>query len=148
MSSGYRLAPAVAARLIGAALVASAVLVLAATLLVAALGWTAWIVLVVAVIAVAGTGGLALAIRRTPVVSLDDAGYRVRWVRGAGTKAAAWREVEDAVAASPSGIDCVVLRLRDGRSTSIPVAAVAADRDEFAVQIRDHLTRGEGLRPL
>lgn len=148
MSSGYRLAPSVAARLVGAALVGSAVLVLASTLLVAALDGSPWIVAVVAVAAVVASAGLGLATRVTPVVVLDDAGYRVRWVRGAGTKAAGWREVVDAVAASPGGIDCVVLRLRDGRTTSIPVAAVAADRDEFAVRIREHLTRGEGLRPL
>ncbi|MGZ5405635.1 MAG: hypothetical protein ACXWDL_13370, partial [Nocardioides sp.] len=67
---------------------------------------------------------------------------------GAGTKAAAWRDVEDAVAASPGGIDCVVLRLRDGRTTSIPVEAVEVERQRFVAEIRAHLSRGQGLRPL
>jgi hypothetical protein len=41
----------------------------------------------------------------------------------------------------------VVLRLREGGTTSIPVDAVAADRDELVRSIREHLKRGEGLRP-
>lgn len=148
MSSGYRLAPALAARLVGAALVGAAALVLVTTILVASLGWPSWLIVAVGLLALGTTAALAGATRRIPLLRVDEAGYRVRWVRGAGTKAAAWREVTDAVAASPGGIDCVVLRLRDGRTTSIPVAAVAGDRDEFAAGIRAHLTRGEGLRPL
>jgi hypothetical protein len=69
-------------------------------------------------------------------------------VRGAGVKAAAWGDVADAVTASPGGIDCVVLRLEDGRTTSIPVAAVATDRDALVAEVRERLRRGEGLRPL
>ena len=148
MSSGYRLAPALAARLVGLALVGSAALVLVTTLLVSAFGWSAWVVVVVAGITLAATAVLAVATRRTLLMSVDETGYRVRWVRGAGTKVAAWREVTDAVAASPGGIDCVVLRLRDGRTTSIPVAAVDAPREDFVQDLRDHLRRGEGLRPL
>lgn len=148
MSSGYRLAPALAARLVGLALVGSGALVLLATILVAALAWSGWVVTVVATATLTATAALTVATRRTPLLKVDEAGYRVRWVRGAGTKAAAWRQVTDAVAASPGGIDCVVLRLRDGRTTTIPVEAVAGDRDWLVAEIRAHLTRGEGLRPL
>jgi len=148
MSSGYRLAPAQAARLVGLALVGSATLVLVSTILTGVLGWPAGVVVVVATVALAATAGLVLATRWIAVVRTDEAGYRVRWVRGAGTKAAAWREVADAVAASPRGVDCIVLRLRDGRTTSIPVDAVVTDRARFVADIRAHLTRGEGLRPL
>ena len=148
MSSGYRLAPALAARLVGLALVGSAALVLVATILTVAFDGSVAVAVVVAAVALAATAGLVLATLRIPVLMAGEAGYRVRWVRGAGTKAAAWREVEDAVAASPGGIDCVVLRLRDGRTTSIPVDAVAADRERFVAEIREHLTRGEGLRSL
>ena len=148
MSFGYRLAPALAARLVGLALVGCAALVLVATVLVATLEWPSGLLVVVAGSALAATAALAVATRRTLLLRVDEAGYRVRWIRGAGTKAAAWREVADAVAASPGGIDCVVLRLRDGRTTSIPVAAVAAEPDRFVSEIREHLSRGEGLRPL
>lgn len=148
MSSGYRLAPTLAARLVGLALVGSAAMVLAVTILGAVLAWSGWVIVVVGGSALAASAALAVATRRTPLLSVDEAGYRVRWVRGAGTKAAAWRDVADAVAASPGGIDCVVLRLRDGRTTSIPVDAVAGERDRFVSEIREHLSRGEGLRPL
>jgi hypothetical protein len=148
MSSGYRLAPALAARLVGVVLVVVAVLVLVTTVLVAVLAGPLWVVLAVAAVGLAATLATALAVRRVPVLVTGEDGYRVRWVRGAGVRAAGWRDVSDAVAASPGGIDCVVLRLREGGTTSIPVDAVAADRDELVRSIREHLKRGEGLRPL
>jgi len=148
MSSEYRLAPSLAARLVGLALVGSAALVLVTTIVVAAVDWSVTVLVVVAVLTLVSTAGLALATRRLPVLEADENGYRVRWIRGAGAKAGTWRQVEDAVAASPAGIDCIVLRLRDGRTTSIPVDAVDADRDRFVAEIRAHLSRGEGLRPL
>ena len=70
-------------------------------------------------------------LRRTPVVHLDEAGYRVRLIRGAGVREARWKEVEDAVTATARDLPCVVLRLTDGRTTTIPVEALAADRDDF-----------------
>jgi hypothetical protein len=42
----------------------------------------------------------------------------------------------------------VVLHLRDGRTTTIPVEALAADREEFVRDLQEHLQRGHGLRPL
>lgn len=148
MSSGYRLSPPLAARLVGLSLVGSAALMVVATILVAAVDGPVMVLVVLAGLTLAATAGLGLATRTIPVLRADEAGYRVRWVRGAGTKAAAWREVEDLVAASPGGADCVVLRLRDGRTTSIPVDAVEADRERFVAEIRAHLSRGEGLRSL
>jgi hypothetical protein len=44
-------------------------------------------------------------------------------------------------------VHCVVLRLRDGRSTSIPLAAVDAPAEEFVADLRAHLRRGEERRP-
>jgi hypothetical protein len=148
MSSGYRLAPTVAARLVGLLLVALAVLVLVATLLVAVLGGPPALLLVIAVLAVGAVVALVVLLRQVRVVLLDEDGYRVRMVRGAGVRAARWGDVAEVVAASPKGVDCVVLRLTDGRTTSIPVDAVAAPREEFVADLRSHLRRGEGLRPL
>lgn len=149
MSSGYRLAPALTARLLGLLLVLLGLAVLLVTLAVALVGGPAWVVVAVTGVALVGLVALALALyHRVRVVELDEQGYRVRLVRGAGVRAARWRDVEDAVADSPHGIDCVVLRLRDGRTTSIPVAAVDAPREVFVEDLRDHLRRGEGLRPL
>src|SRR5918995_4240759 len=128
MSSDYRLAPALGARLLGSALVGLAVLVFVVTLVVAVLGLSSVFVAVVAVLGLAAVLVVGhLLTRRAYVVRLGEDGYQVRMVRGAGVRAARWSEVEDAVTASPRGVDCVVLRLRDGRTTSIPVQVLAAD---------------------
>ena len=104
--------------------------------------------MVVAVVAALGLAAVLVAghllTRRAYVVRLDEDGYQVRMVRGAGVRAARWTEVEDAVTASPRGVDCVVLRLRDGRTTTIPVQVLAADREAFVRDVRAHLERGSG----
>lgn len=144
MSSDYRLSPALGARLLGSALVALAFLVFLATLLVALLDVSALAVVVAgSVLGAVLVVGHLLA-RRAYVVRLGEDGYRVRMVRGAGVRAARWSEVEDAVTASPRGVDCVVLRLRDGRTTTIPVQVLAADREDFASDVRDHLRHTSG----
>jgi hypothetical protein len=145
MSSDYRLAPALGARLLGSALVGLAALVFVVTVVVALLDLSAVFVAVVAALGLAAVlvAGHLLT-RRAYVVRLGEDGYQVRMVRGAGVKAARWTEVEDAVAASPRGVDCVVLRLRDGRTTTIPVQVLAADPEEFARDVRTHLERGLG----
>jgi hypothetical protein len=148
MASDYRLSPALGARLVGLLTVGVALLVFVATGVVAALDLHTVVLLPVAVVGVALVLGVGAWLRATPVVHLDDEGYRVRLVRGAGVRAARWKDVVEAVAASPRGIPCLVLRLADGRSTTIPVQAVAADREELARDVREHLRRGEGLRPL
>jgi hypothetical protein len=141
MSSGYRLAPHLAARLVGLLMVGVAALVVLLTVVSAVFRWTPWVIIGSAVVAVVAAVVVATILLRVPVVQLDDEGYRVRLVRGAGVTAARWSQVADAVAASPRGIDCVVIRLRDGGATSIPVDALAAGRDEFAKDVRSHLRR-------
>lgn len=148
MSSDYRLSPAFGARLVGLLVVCLAVLVFLATAVVAVLNLHTVVLVPVALVVVAVIFALGAVLRRTPVVHLDDTGYRVRLVRGAGVRQAGWREVEDAVTASPRDIPCVVLRLVDGRTTTIPVAALDADREEFVRDLQAHLQRGQGLRPL
>jgi hypothetical protein len=147
-SSDYRLSPALGARLMGTLLVILAVALFAATALVALLHLPLDLLVVLAVLGLVGVFVVGYALRKKYVVHLDDEGYRVRLVRGAGVTEASWKDVEEVVAASPRGIDCLVLRLGDGRTTTIPVSAVAADRDDFARDVRDHARRGEGLRPL
>jgi hypothetical protein len=148
MSSDYRLSPAISARLLGSALVGLALLVFVATLLAAVLDLSAAFVVVVAAVGLAGVlvAGHLLT-RRAYVVRLGEDGYQVRLVRGAGVREARWSDVEDAVTASPRGVDCLVLRLRDGRTTTIPVQVLAADREEFARQVRAHLEGSSGGSP-
>lgn len=148
MSTTHRLAAPLAARVVGAALVVVAVLVVLSTLLVAVLDLHTSVLLAVALVALGAVAATAVAVRRRPVLRLDDSGYEVSWVRGAGVRAAGWTDVADAVTAAPGGIDCVVLRLKDGRTTSIPVAALDTDRDALVAEVRERLRQGEGLRPL
>lgn len=152
MTSGYRLAPALSARLLGAVLLLVALLVFVVTLVASAMAWTPSTLVAVLVLGLLAVAGVLVATyfltHRLEVVRLDEHGYRVRLVWGAGVRQASWREVANAVTADIRGVDCVVLRLKDGRTTSIPVQAVAADRDAFVADLREHLKRGEGLRPL
>jgi hypothetical protein len=138
----YRMAPLVVARFVGAYLVLFAVLMLVGTLVVALAGWGPDILVVLLAAGLVGLFALAWWLRsRVSVVRLSATGYRVALVRGAGVKEARWSEVEDAVATKPDAGPCVVLRLKDGRSTTIPTDLLAADKDDFARDVRDHLSR-------
>lgn len=145
----YRMNRALVVRLVGLAVVALAVVVFALTVVVAVAGLATGVLIAALLLgaAVVLAGGWWLR-SRAYVLRCDERGYRVRLIRGAGVNEAGWRDVQDAVAASPRGIPCVVLRLRDGRSTTIPVGALAVDREVFVQQLRGHLQRGQGQRPL
>jgi hypothetical protein len=99
-------------------------------------------------VAVAALVGALVLLRRASVVRLDEVGYRVRFVRGAGAEAARWTDVEDVVATTTSGERCVVLRLRDGRTTTVPVRLLAGDTDAFVKDLQAHLNTGHGYRRL
>lgn len=86
--------------------------------------------------------------RKPWVVRLDAQGYQVRFVRGAGVHQARWKDVEDAVATTIAGERCVVLRLRDGRTTTVPVRVLATNPDQFVTDLQAHLNRGHGYRRL
>ncbi len=142
-ASDYRLAPLVVARFVGLYLVLLALLMFVATAIVAAADVRADVLLVVLAVGVVGLFVLAWLLRsRVAVVHLDATGYRVALVRGAGVKEAPWAEVEEAVTASPRGIPCVVLRLRDGRRTTIPVQVLQGEPDDLARDVQARL-RGQ-----
>ena len=143
----YRLNPAVAARLLGAVLVGVALLVLLATALVALLDLHTAVLLVPVLLGLAAfVAAAVLHHRRGWVVRVTEEGYRVQWVRGAGVTAARWKDVEDAVTSTVAGAPVVVLRLRDGRTTTIPVQVLAVDREAFVRDLQEHLQRGHGMR--
>jgi hypothetical protein len=142
-ASDYRLAPLLIARFVGLYLVVLALVVFVATAVVAATDFPADVLVVLLVAGVVGLFVLAWLMRsRVTVVHLDAAGYRVAMVRGAGVKEGRWVDVEDAVTASPSGFPCVVIRLRDGRRTTIPVQALAGDPEDFARDVQARLRAG------
>ncbi|WP_244963052.1 hypothetical protein [Nocardioides dongkuii] len=149
LPTDYRLNPSFAARFVGLALVATALLMFVGTALVALLDLPADLLVILLALSVGGVVALGWWLRsRAFVLHCGPQGYRVGLVRGAGTKEARWTEVAEAVTASPRGIPCVVLKLRDGRTTTIPVEALAVDREQFVRQLQRHLRRGQGTRPL
>ena len=75
------------------------------TALVALLHLPLDLLVVLAVLGLVAVFGFGYVLtRRSYVVRLDDEGYRVRLVRGAGVTAARWKDVEEAAAATPRGI--------------------------------------------
>lgn len=140
--SEYRLAPLLIARFVGLYLVGLAVIVFGFTLLAALLELPMDLMLVLVGAGLVGLFALGWWLRTRVVARFDDAGYRVRMVRGAGVAEARWTEVEDAVTATHRDAPCIVLRLKDGRTTTIPVEAVAADREELARDVRARLRAG------
>ena len=146
--SEYRFAPLVGARLVGGLLVALAALLAVATLVVAVAGLPLDVIVVVALLGIVAVVAAGVLLRRVPVVRLAPEGYRVRLVRGAGATTAAWTDVAEAATATPDGLPVVVIRLEDGRTTTIPVTLLATDREQFVRDLQAHLQRGQGLRPL
>ena len=144
--SDYRLAPLLVARIVGSYLVGVALVMFAATVMVAAADWPADLLVVVLGIGIVGLAAVAWWLRaRAYVVRFEEEGYRVGLVRGAGVRRARWTEVRDAVAAGSGGTARVVLRLGDDRSTTVPVAALAIDRDQFVRELQRRLQCGHGL---
>ena len=145
----YRLAPALIARFVGLALVGLALLLFVGTAVVALTGLPGDLMVLVVLLGAVGCLTLGWWLRaRAWVLRCTDDGYRVRLVRGAGVTEARWSAVEDAVTAVRHDVACVELRLRDGRTTTIPVGVLAVDREQFVRELQGRLQRGHGLRPL
>jgi len=144
----YRLAPTVVARFVGLGLVLMAVLMFSGTALVAILDLPADLLVALLALGLAGVGVLAWWLRnRAWVFRCTAEGYAVRLVRGAGVHDARWTAVEDAVAVTRHDVPCVALRLRDGRTTTIPVGVLAVDKEEFVRELQARLQAARGLRP-
>lgn len=145
----YRFSQAMTLRLLGGfvAVLGMAIFLLTAVVGIFALPVVVLLVgVVAALLALAGAGYLLT--RRGWVVRLDEVGYRVRFVRGVGQAQGRWKDVEDAVVATVAGEPCVLLRLRDGRTSTIPVRTLGVDPDAFVSDLRAHLDRGHGYRRL
>jgi hypothetical protein len=145
----YRLAPAFVARLLGLVLVGLALLLFAGTAVVALAGLPLDILVALVLVGVLAGVGVAWWLRsRAWVLRCTDDGYRVRLVRGAGVREERWSQVENAVTAYRRDVACLELRLRDGRTTTIPVGVLDVDKEEFVRDLQGRLQRGQGLRPL
>lgn len=148
-STQYGFAQYLLVRLLGALIAMVGVVLLVVVGLVAALdlpGSVFAVALVVAVVAVVVSGYVLT--RHSTLVRFDETGYQVRMLRGAGVTQARWKDVEDAVTATIAGRNCVVLRLRDGRTTTLPVDVLDVPAADFVQDLRAHLDRGHGYRRL
>ena len=146
--TSYRLAPALGARLVGRSLVTLAALVLLATVvgLLVGGGWVpAGIVAVVGLVLVGGWAWWLL--RVAWALRATTEGYVVRLLGGIGATAARWGDVTELTASSPGGERCLVLRLNDGRATRLPMAALAADPDVVAIDVRRRLRDAHSTGP-
>ena len=151
--SAYRFSTALVVRMLAAMLVIGGVLVGLAALLVWLLGVPTIVLSVAVVIAVllALAAGLASTRLATPVMTVvrfDSTGYRVRFLRSAGVRQGRWSDVEDVVTATLSGHECVVFRLRDGRTTTVPVDVLATSPRAFLDDLEAHLDAAHGYRRL
>jgi hypothetical protein len=151
--STYRFAPALLVRMLAAALMLGGILVALAALLVWLLGAPTVVLSVAVLLAALLAAGAGLVSTRVgapilTVVRFDDTGYRVRLLRSAGVRQGRWSDVEDVVTATLSGHECVVLRMRDGRTTTVPVDVLATTPRAFLADLEAHLDAAHGYRRL
>jgi hypothetical protein len=130
----------------GVALVLLGVLLVLATIAVTLSGLTLDIMSAVVVLAVVFIFGFGAWLGRIKVLTLEDVGYRVRAVRGVGTPSARWADVHDVQTTAVAGSRCLVLRLRDGASSTIPVDVLTGDSEELVREIQRRLDRAHGKR--
>jgi hypothetical protein len=141
----YRVDAAVVIRVVGPLFV---LVGLAWVLVVLTAGRSAAL-LVVALVTIALAAAAALASIRPPrVLILTDAGFRVSLVRGAGTKAGSWDEVESADSGMAGRSSSIVLTLTSGRSTVIPIYLLGRRNVEAQRDIHDRLNTAYGYRHL
>ena len=145
----FALAPALRARLLGTGLVAIGTIVLIAILLTWLVDLPPAVVTGLVVLAVVGVVALGLLVGvRHWVLRLDEHGYRVRGIRTAEARSARWTDVLDLQASTVAGQRCVVLRLSDGRATTLPVDAIEGGSAKLVQALSEHLDRGHGYRRL
>ncbi len=145
----FALAPSLRFRLFGTGLFAIGTVVVLGAVLAWLTQLPSSIVSGLVVLALAGVLvlGLLLGVRRW-VVRLDEHGYRVRGLRSAEARSARWTDVLDVQATTVSGHRCVVLRLRDGRTTTLPADVIEGGATKLAETLSAHLDRGHGYRRL
>lgn len=136
----YRPHRALVARVLGTGILVLALLVIAATVVLTVIGAPEWVLVFLVLIYIAAFVAMATwAVRTVWIVRLDEVGYRVRFVRGAGVRSAAWADVADLAATVPRGIPCLELTLTGGGATVIPVEVLDGDREQFVRDVRERL---------
>ncbi|MCW2846954.1 MAG: hypothetical protein JWR90_928 [Marmoricola sp.] len=144
----FAMAPALRARLLGTGLVTVGAVVVGGVLVTWVTGLpTAFVVGLLALAAIGVvTLGVLVGVRHW-VLRLDADGYRVRVLRPEA-RSARWSDVLDLQASTQNGNRCVVLRLRDGRTTTLPVDLFEGTAARLTEALTEHLDRGHGYRRL
>lgn len=141
----YRLGIAHLIRLAGSLVVALGILWLLATLLGAGSGLR----IALAVLTVGCLLALVVLFVRPPyVLRLDEDGYAVRWVRGAGRSVAAWREVDNVTSRRVGDAKSMVFELKDGSTTIMPLTLLGTDALRAQQDVRERLNAAHGYRKL
>lgn len=88
-------------------------------------------------------------VRQPTVLRVDADGYRVSRQSGpTGVRRGRWSEVERVRRDHRDGRECVIIQLRTGGQTQIPVGSVAAPRQEWLAELDARLNRAHGQRRL
>jgi hypothetical protein len=109
-----------------------------------------WTLVGLGVVLLAGLlRAVAQIVRQPTVLRLDATGYRVTRQSGAtGVRQASWTDVERVTRDHRDGREYVVVQLRTGATTQIPVRAVAVRRQELLAELDERLNRAHGQRRL
>ena len=142
------LAPALRFRLLGTGLAAIGLVVVLGVGLVWVIG--APTALATGLVVLGGLGVIALGLllgRRRWALRLDENGYRVRLLHPQ-VRAARWSDVLDLRAVNVGRTRCLTLRLRDGRTTTLPVDSIEGGPVQLTKLLGDRLDRSNGYRRL
>jgi len=93
-------------------------------------------------------GVLVLLARPPLVIEMAPDRYRLHLLRGGGVNSAQWREVESAQTQSTSNGALIVLQLKSGERSFVPLTLLGARAVEAEREIHRRLTTGHGYQPL
>ncbi len=141
----YRIDQSVVLRAVGPILVLIGLL----WALAAVLGTGTPVRVVLGLVTTGFIGAAVVAVVRPPrLLALSGAGFRVSLIRGSGTPAADWSEVESVDTRDDRGGRSVVIDLSDGRFTVVPVSLLGRRSQESRREIHDRLNAAFGYRHL
>ncbi len=158
--TSYRFARAHTVGVLGRTAVVAGLVVLATVLIgvvTAAVGGNlpdlliAGLLVVMAVAVVLTVVAAARVLRAPTLLRLDQTGYHVRGLRGAGPTLASWTQVSRVRRERLAPGTCLVLSLDDGGRTVVPVRLLeggSAAADQLESELRGRLDRAHGQRPL
>ncbi|MBA3265431.1 MAG: hypothetical protein H0T14_03530 [Nocardioidaceae bacterium] len=99
-----------------------------------------------------GVTGVALALcaivllRPPALLRLTVDGYQISLVRGAGAKVARWADVMSVATQPVGGATCLVIMLRGGRTSVLPLSLLGACQGEAERDVQRRLDSAHGRR--